>query len=551
MTNSEQKPIRIGVLIREFETLNNYEYRILNHIISDPELELVLLIKDGRKHLSSTKNRLYRNIFSRQLLANTLFKIQNLIELKIFHFEQFEKKSETIEYLNKVTCIELNPQRKGFLDVFSDEESEIVKSYQLDVILRHEFNIIRGKILDSAKHGIWSFHHGDNAVNRGGPAGFWEIVLNEPCVGVTLQKLTPALDGGKIIDKAYYNWEFSHIVTNHDVLESSVNLLIKNLNKLKTGQITYQNSLVYYNPLYKKPNLKYLFIYLFKFYKAILTKILYRAISIIPNKRRYCWSLFFSKGIFLESQLYKKKEIALPKKEFWADPFLLQHKGALFAFFENYEYSRSKGKISCARIVDNNFVEVTDALNLSYHLSYPFMISEDNEIYMIPETLATKRLEVYKCIEFPSKWELYSTAFENEEVSDTSYFTDENGIHWLFVNKGYKNKPELHIYRVDSLQLNHIESHKDNPVKIDTLISRNGGAIFKYENQYYRPSQVNSYGKYGNGLNINKIIKLNIEEYIEEKIITVYPNFKKGLVGLHHLHQLDDHYIFDVCHRLK
>ncbi len=551
MTKPEQKPMKIGVFIREFETLSNYEFKIINYIISDPELELVLLIKDGRKHLASAKNRLYRNIFSKQIFANILFKIQNLIELKIFHFKETENKSETIEYLNKVKCIELNPQRNGFLDVFSDEESDIVKSYNLDLILRHEFNIIRGKILDSATHGIWSFHHGDNAVNRGGPAGFWEIVLNEPYIGVTLQKLTPTLDGGKIIDKAYYNWDFSHIVTNHDILESSVNLLIKNLNKLKTGQITYQKSLVYYNPLYKKPNLKYVFIYLFKFYKAISTKILYRTISLIPNKRKYCWSLYFSKGIFLESQLYKKKEIPLPKKEFWADPFLIKHKDELYAFFENYEYSFSKGKISCARIVDNNFVEVTDALNLSYHLSYPFIINQDNEIYMIPETLATKRLEVYKCIEFPSKWQLYSTAFENEEISDTTYFTDENGINWLFVNKGYKNKPELHIYRVDSLQLNHIESHKSNPVKIDSLTARNGGAIFKYENQYCRPSQVNSNGKYGNGLNINKIIKLNIEEYMEEKIITVYPNFKRGLVGLHHLHQLDNHYIFDVCRRLR
>lgn len=253
----------------------------------------------------------------------------------------------------------------------------------------------------------------------------------------------------------------------------------------------------------------------------------------------------------MESQLFNKKEIPLPKKEFWADPFLIKYGGELYVFFENYEYLLSKGKISCARVVDNNFVDVVDVLNLPYHLSYPYIIDQDNEIYMIPETLANKRVEVYKCIEFPSKWELYSTAFENEEIVDTTYFTDENGENWLFLNKGYKNRSELYIYRVDSLQLKCIESHKSNPVKIDSLTARNGGPIFKYENQYCRPSQVNSYGKYGNGLNINKIIKLNIDEYIEEKLITVLPNFKSGLVGMHHLHQLDDYYVFDVCQKFK
>ena len=87
--------------------------------------------------------------------------------------------------------------------------------------------------------------------------------------------------------------------------------------------------------------------------------------------------------------------------------------------------------------------------------------------------------------------------------------------------------------------------------KFSTFISLYNDSFFKYENQYCRPSQVNSHGKYGNGLNINRIVKLNIDEYIEEKIITVQPNFKSGLIGLHHLHQLDNHYVFDACQKLK
>lgn len=93
----------------------------------------------------------------------------------------------------------------------------------------------------------------------------------------------------------------------------------------------------------------------------------------------------------------------MPKNEFWADPFLIKYKDEIYGFFENYEYNVSKGKISCAKIVGNEFVDVKDALNLPYHLSYPFVIEQDNEFYIIPETNENKRLEVYKCVEFPTK----------------------------------------------------------------------------------------------------------------------------------------------------
>ena len=40
------------------------------------------------------------------------------------------------------------------------------------------------------------------------PPGFWEVVLNAPNIGITLQQLTE-LDGGLIIDKGFSNRTFS------------------------------------------------------------------------------------------------------------------------------------------------------------------------------------------------------------------------------------------------------------------------------------------------------------------------------------------------------
>ena len=70
---------------------------------------------------------------------------------------------------------------------------------------------------------------------------------------------------------------------------------------------------------------------------------------------------------------------------------------------------------------------------------------------------------------------------------------------------------ELFIYKVDSLKMNKIESHKQNPVIINSKLARNGGAIFEYNNNLFRPSQYNAEGIYGRGLNLNKILTLNLE----------------------------------------
>jgi hypothetical protein len=543
--------MKIGILIRDFKSLEIYELRIIQGIINTPGLELSLLIKDGRKEFNSRKANIKRNLLTFNIFANVLFKLQYVFESKIYAKKQDYDRTAIIEVLDKTESVSLHPRRKGFLDIFSKEESEIVKNYGLDIILRHEFNIIRGDILNSARYGIWSFHHGDNAVNRGGPAGFWEIVQNEAAVGVTLQKLTPELDGGLVIDKGYINWHWSFYRTSKLILEESPSILFRNIKLLQQGKLKPEKSMVYYNRLYKKPGLFYVLKYMIKFYSNFFRDIIDKLLFKIFRKHTDCWTIFLSKGQFLESVLFRIDPVPLKKNEIWADPFLFYHQDQLYVFFENYQPAKKRGKISCAKVVEGKLEDITDVMDLNVHLSYPFIIREGNSIFMIPETSENNRLEVYKCVQFPQKWELYSVGFEGESIVDTTYFEDESGDRWLFLNKGFSKKCELHIYRIDSLKLEKIESHALNPVSINSLNSRNGGAFFKYANDYYRPSQMSAHGVYGQGLNLNKILTLSLDEYAEETVVTVKPDFKKGLKGIHHLHQSDDYFVFDACYKRK
>ena len=550
--------LRIGVMTRDVESLSSHEYRILNGIIEHPRLELALFIKDGRGQVNTLRQRLKKNLLTPRLIANILYRLQLKIESILFRqdgvtsADDAASKAKVVRIGKGIETICLHPERRRFADIFSEEDSEKVKAYGLDIILRHEFNIIRGGILGAARHGIWSFHHADNAVNRGYPPGFWEIVNDEPCCGVTLQQLTSELDGGRIIEKAWYDRHWSFYKNNCDLLDKSVVLLFKGMDKLlRQGELRTEKSPVYCNRLYTKPALRPLLKYLLSFYSNLFARAFNR---LFPLTRPSCWALFFSRGDFLEAVLYRINPAPMPKGVFWADPFLFCHGKQLYVFFENFSYKTRKGIISSGKIVEDGkggykIADVRDAINLGYHMSYPQIIEEDGEIYMMPETLANKRLEVFRCASFPDRWELHATAFEGEEVVDTTYYCDGNGDRWLFMNKGRAPEAELYIYRISSLSLDSIEGHLLNPVIIDCKRGKNGGSMFSRDNESYRPNQIITHGVYGKGLQICRIKKLTLEEYEDEAVISIEPKFKKGLVGVHHLHQIDGAFVFDACYK--
>jgi hypothetical protein len=260
----------------------------------------------------------------------------------------------------------------------------------------------------------------------------------------------------------------------------------------------------------------------------------------------------------MESTLYKTSQLAMPKGVFWADPFLYRHKDQLYVFFENYSYKTKRGKISAGKIIESEskskngkyrVVDVCDALALDFHMSYPQIFEDGGEIFLMPETCQNKKLEIYRCVRFPDKWELYASAFDGEEIVDATYYRDSEDSKWLFVNKGRAPEAELRIYKIDGPKLKNITPHKLNPLLMDSKSARSGGALFTYQNEIYRPSQINTHGVYGKGLQISKITKLSLDEFETEAVISIEPNFKKGLVGLHHLHQYEGCFVFDACYK--
>ena len=547
------KKIKIGVLSKDIANLRAFEYKIFDEIFKNKDLELSVLILDGRKkNKLSFKKKFTSLFFKKNLISRILLNFQEIIEKIIFKNFLYYPEKKLVDKIKSLNKIYLHPKKRSYFDVFSKNDCIKINEFNVELIIRTEFNIIRGEILSYFKYGIWSFHHGDNRVNRGGPPCFWELIEKHENVGVTLQKLTPELDGGKIIDRGSYNPHWSWYKTKHIVYDSSITLLTKNLKLLTSGKLNLSDSPSYNNKIYKYPSLRYSLQYIIYFYKKLFIRVFEYLISSIYLKKYNHWSLAFDDGLFFNSTVDNLIRVNTPKNEFWADPFLIERNKIKYIFFENYNYGTKIGKISCGQIKGKKIINIQDVLVKDYHLSYPFIYEQNNEIFMIPESSANNRLEVYKCNRFPDSWSLYSTAFNGEKVKDCNIHKDQNDNLWIFLNKKYNNSDDcsdLYIYKIDSLKFKKIYSHKLNPVITDSKVARNAGPLFYFDNKLFRPSQININGQYGVGININQISNLTLDEYNEQLVRQYTPNFDKKTNGLHHLHFKDDFFVVDIRKR--
>lgn len=90
---------------------------------------------------------------------------------------------------------------------------------------------------------------------------------------------------------------------------------------------------------------------------------------------------------------------------FLADPFGLWKDGLLHIFAEQYDYRRRKGVIKVF-VLDSalDVIEQRIVLSEPWHLSYPFLIEEAGDIWMLPEAYRSGRLTLYRAVEFPWRW---------------------------------------------------------------------------------------------------------------------------------------------------
>lgn len=531
-------PLKIGILL-DSENVPAWIYWIIEELLNSSfaEVSLVAYAKKPLEKIKKNKSK------------NTFFKLISRIEYKFFYTRLDEFHTKKLNLPSNVKVLSIQPISKGISSYINNYDLDIIKSNNLDVILRFGFGILKGEILTLPKYGVWSFHHGDNRISRGRPSCFWELMNKEKKVGAILQVLNEELDNGTVIDKVY-----SKVLT--EGLWPTMNLLFRTAKQMPINKIkqlfqdrcftdTKNEVVIYDRPLLKYPNNLETLQYISDRFKHLYTS------KINRNKRAY-WYVIMSKNKNgsnpLGIPLYKCKPLLSDKSCFWADPFVRKKTNGWEILLEEYSFKEKKGKIRSIELdKKGDIVSNKIALEELWHLSYPYIICKDDAWYMIPESAGNKKLTIYKEDVASGNWIPIRNLFEGESIYDCTIYFD-NTTYWIFMNKeGVSNRhdQELYIYYTTDFVLNDWTPHHSNPVKIDISSSRPAGSLFLLNGSLIRPSQDCS-GGYGSKLILNEVIKLNSREYEERKYEEIEPKWEKKINAIHTVNMIDDFIVYDA-----
>jgi len=250
--------------------------------------------------------------------------------------------------------------------------------------------------------------------------------------------------------------------------------------------------------------------------------------------------IFFTKsnwalGLYIDNDL-KIKHINKPSFEIYnitdckargiADPFLIEYNNEIYIFFEIEKWidkknNKIKGVIGAAKLINDKLKYLGIVLEENFHLSFPFIFKYQNNIFMLPESSKNKKLILYKCKNFPFKWEKYKILLNGNFIDSILFFKDK----WYLIT--LENNIYTNMYISNSLDKDFI-FHK-TLYKKNKTIGRNGGYI-----EGIRIAQ-DCYTTYGKQLHFLKY-KNECEEYINS--FSPSCGYKWDSTNIHHFNAI-------------
>ena len=240
--------------------------------------------------------------------------------------------------------------------------------------------------------------------------------------------------------------------------------------------------------------------------------------------------------------------LADPGTHFYADPFAIVREGRDFLFFEDLDHRVGKGIISCAEVFqDGTSGPVIPVLEEAWHLSYPFLIARDGELYMVPESSTNNDVAIYRCSRFPDRWERYATLVSGVEAADAT-IVEWNGRHWMFAVTragigGYSDT--LALYHAPGL-FGPWLPHPANPVLVDPASARPAGSLIRRGGELFRPVQDCTHG-YGAALGLAKVTRLDLQGFSQSVETVVAPGPRWPGRKLHTLNRAGRLETIDGC----
>ena len=196
-----------------------------------------------------------------------------------------------------------------------------------------------------------------------------------------------------------------------------------------------------------------------------------------------------------------------------ADPFGIERDGLLTVFVEHFDYRSRRGEIRYFQY-DAADALVGEGLALAepWHLSYPSLIRDGDDLYMLPEGYRSGGLTLYRCVRFPDRWEPVQRLLDAPAI-DASVVR-HGGRWWMFYalpGPDDRAMRELHVASAEALT-GPWTPHPGNPVRSGFHASRPGGTAFELDGALHLPVQ-DCAETYGAAINILRIDTLTPDAF--------------------------------------
>jgi hypothetical protein len=545
--------IKVGLLVDD-TCDSKYVRDLVEWSKTTPDVGITHLIIHSRKSNKSGGriSKLTRSLFTKGIGATTdwffsklFMRAISVVERKLLDRSDLDRDHLSVYELGVPNQINIHPiiSESGFVYRFSDADVEHISSLGLDVLIRCGSGILRGGILGATKYGVWSFHHADNRINRGGPAGFWEVFHEDDATGFTIQRLTEELDGGDVMMRGHVQTQYYYLLNQAALYRKSNHYMKLLLSRLARGSHpNILDSTPYSERLFRDPDARSAAMYFIRLLRRVLVN--------QWNKLRgieSCWNVGFVRSGWRDAVLWRETRLPNPPNRFLADPFVVSRSGSDYCFVEDFDCQSERGKIAVYILGSGAYKRLGTALDEPFHLSFPYIFEFDGEFYMCPESAQDKSIRIYRCTDFPLKWELAKVIMKDVSAVDSMLF-EHGGKWWLFTNTDparFHEYFELSVFWAATPLADHWQPHAQNPIYVDSRYARNGG-LLRDGSSLFRVCQRQGFNTYGKAATIREVIELSETTYREAEVCQVLPHFAEDIVGIHHMHSSGKMTVFDM-----
>ncbi|RUM65598.1 MAG: hypothetical protein DSZ05_05780 [Sulfurospirillum sp.] len=522
---------RVGILTPK-TTLESCYAEIVEQLAKDPDIELILLHDRGAPKPSTLHEKSYRFLFG--LEKKVLSKISSEVRTHtpdvditgLFH-------TETILISGHYGTNSLT---------YSPKDLTAIQNAGLDLILHLDTEYpLAGEIVETgAKDGIVGMFTARKTA-------FWQTYRQEDSVSFSIEQYKKG-NNRVLITGALNTMRFVTEMRVRLIRESGAFLIRFIRAYAKSGQLdfrTHPNPTLFDTEAPATPKVSQQLHYILNT-GILFGKLIFKRVLLRQQSR---FGVAFLWKNWEDAKLSQGVEIKTPDNHFYADPFVWKQENRVVCFLEDYDYTTHLACVTAVELFeDGSYTILGEVVKEPFHLSFPYLFTYENELYMIPESTASESIRLYKCTAFPMQWEYQYDLMKDVRAADTMLFPYE-GRWWMLTNisteNNYDQAAQLYAFYSDSPLSTEWKPHRANPVAFSSAYGRNGGILFTREHIPVRGRQKQKFNIYGAAFSIAKIKELTPEKFCEETLAEIEPRFFPGIEATHHIHSHGDITVYD------